>query len=116
MSSKYNEVKIEGPEVYQNCKSLLQTSVLLCKLVTNKKVASGFCLMTNGHITKEDLVTNKESFQFYFDNEKKTREIKLDTDERYSKYILIIRKKQYTAFYIFELSNLLTTLQKNFFF
>ena len=105
MSSKYNEGKIEGPEVYQNCISLLQTSVSLCKLVINKKVALGFliklvkdqddffCLMTNENIIKEDLIAKKESFQFYFDNEKKTREIKLDPEERYSKYILIIRKK-----------------------
>ena len=96
--SKRNEEKIVGSELYQNDISLLQASTSLCKLVTNKKIASGFliklfkdqedffCLMTNENIIKEDLIAKKESFQFYFDNEKKTREIKLDTNERYKKF------------------------------
>jgi len=95
--SRRNEEKIVGSELYQNDISLLQASASLCKLVTNKKIASGFliklfkdqedffCLMTNEHIIREDMVAKKENFLFYFDNEKKTREIKLDADERYIK-------------------------------
>lgn len=86
--TKHNEDKIVGSELYQNDISLMQASASLCKLVTNKKIASGFliklfkdqedffCLMTNEHVFREDMVTKKENFLFYFDNEKKTREIK----------------------------------------
>ena len=95
--SKRNEEKMVGSELYQNDISLLQASASLCKLVTNKKIASGFliklfkdqedffCLMTNEHVIRIDMVAKKENFLFYFDNEKKTREIKLDADERYIK-------------------------------
>ena len=95
--SKRNEEKIVGSELYRNDISLLQASTSLCKLVTDKKIASGFliklfkdqedffCLMTNEHVIREDMVKRKENFLFYFDNEKKTREIKLDADERYIK-------------------------------
>ena len=94
--SRRNEEKIVGSELYLNDISLLQASTSLCKLVTNKKIASGFliklfkdqedffCLMTNEHVIREGMVTKKENFLFYFDNEKKTREIKLDQNERYS--------------------------------
>ena len=95
--TKNNEEKIVGSDLYQNNISLLQASVSLCKILTNKKIASGFliklfidqedffCLMTNEHVIREDMVTKKINFLFYFDNEKKTREIKLDTNERYIK-------------------------------
>ena len=100
--SKRNEEKIVGSELYQNDISLLQASTSLCKLVTNKKIASGFliklfkdqedffCLMTNEHVIRENMVAKKENFLFYFDNEKKTREIKLDVDERYIKISKIL--------------------------
>ena len=38
----------------------------------------------------EDMVAKKENLLFYFDNEKKSREIKLDTDERYIKSFIDI--------------------------
>ena len=46
--------------------------------------------MTNEHIIMEDMVAKKENLLFYFDNEKKSREIKLDTDERYIKSFINI--------------------------
>ena len=78
--SRRNEEKIVGSELYHNDISLLQASTSLCKLVTNKKIASGFliklfkeqedffCLMTNEHIIREDMLAKKENFLFYFDN------------------------------------------------
>ena len=95
IESKQNEEKCS--RIYLADISLLQASASLCKLITNEKVASGFliklfkvqedffCLMTNEHIIREDMVAKKENFLFYFDNEKQTREIKLDTNERYIK-------------------------------
>ena len=97
ISTKNNEGIMEGSELYQNDISLLQASTSLCKLVISKKIATGFliklfkdqedffCLMTNEHIIMEDMVAKKENLLFYFDNEKKSKEIKLDTDERYIK-------------------------------
>ena len=96
-SIKLNEGIIEDSELNQNDISLLQASASLCKLVTNKKIASGFliklfkdqddffCLMANEHIIMEDMVAKKENLLFYFDNEQKSREIKLDIKERYIK-------------------------------
>ncbi len=93
IESKQNQEK--GSRIYQADISLLQASASLCKLVTNEKVSSGFliklfkdqeyffCLMANEHIIREDMVGKKENFLFYFDNEKQTREIKLDANERY---------------------------------
>ena len=87
--SKRNEEKIVGSELYQNDISLLQASTSLCKLVTNKKIASGFliklfkdqedffCLMTNEHVIRENMVAKKENFLFYFDNEKKNKRNKI---------------------------------------
>ena len=93
IESKQNQEK--GSRIYQADISLLQASASLCKLVTNEKVSSRFliklfkdqeyffCLMANEHIIREDMVGKKENFLFYFDNEKQTREIKLDANERY---------------------------------
>ena len=81
-SIKSNEGIMEGSELYQNDISLFQASTSLCKLVTSKKIATGFliklfkdqedffCLMTNEHIIMEDMVAKKENLLFYFDNEK----------------------------------------------
>ena len=40
--SRRNEEKIVGSELYLNDISLLQASTSLCKLVTDKKIASGY--------------------------------------------------------------------------
>ena len=93
--SKNKENKIVDSTLFRNDISLLQTTASLCKMKTNDKISSGFliklfkdkkdffCLMTNAHVITKDMVENQESFMFYFDNEKKTKKIKLDQNERY---------------------------------
>ena len=95
--TKNNENKMIGSMLIRNDISLLQATVSLCKIITNGKIASGFliklfkdekdffCLMTNEHVITKEMVENKDNFIFYFDNEKKTKEIKLDQNERYIK-------------------------------
>ena len=70
----------------------------LCFIETSYKRASGFlikfmknnedfcCLMTNEHIVEKELVENKESIIFYYDNKKERREIILDKGNRYIKH------------------------------
>ena len=70
----------------------------LCYIKTPYKRASGFlikfvknnedfyCLMTNEHIVEKELVENKESIIFYYDNKKERREIILDKGNRYIKH------------------------------
>ena len=70
----------------------------LCFIETPYKRASGFlikfmknnedfcCLMTNEHIVEKELVENKESIIFYYDNKKERREIILDKGNRYIKH------------------------------
>ena len=95
--TKNNENKMIGSMLIRNDISLLQATVSLCKIITNGKIGSGFliklfkdekdffCLMTNEHVITKEMVENKDNFIFYFDNEKKTKEIKLDQNERYIK-------------------------------
>ena len=70
----------------------------LCFIETPNGIASGFlikfmknnedfcCLMTNEHIVEKELVENKESIIFYYDNKKERREIILDKGNRYIKH------------------------------
>ena len=70
----------------------------LCFIETSYKRASGFlikfmknnedfcCLMTNEHVVGKELVENKESIIFYYDNKKERREIILDKGNRYIKH------------------------------
>ena len=95
--AKKNENMMPYSDIHRNNISILQLLSSLCKIQTNRTMASGFliklfkgqedffCLMTNEHVITKDMVANHEKFLFYFDNEKKTREIPLDEKERYIK-------------------------------
>ena len=92
-----NQNKFIDSPLITNDISILQASKSLCKIHMQGKLSSGFlikffkvqedffCLLTNEHCITKDMIAKKEKFFFYFDNETETREIVLDTDERFIK-------------------------------
>ena len=92
-----NQNKFSNSDLVPNDISLLQASKSLCKIYIKDSLSSGFlikffkdtenffCLMTNEHSVTKENVAKKEKMFFYFDNEAETREILLDTEERFIK-------------------------------
>ena len=78
-------------------KSILKASKSLCKIEISSNSFSGFlikflrhkkefyCLMLKGKIITQDLLDETNSIIFSYDNEKKSKKINLNPDERYIK-------------------------------
>ena len=95
--SRKNESIQKGSDLIQNDKALFQASKSICKIETRNKMGSGFlirffkgeekffCLMTNEHIINKDMIERKETITFYFDIESESRDLILNSNERYIK-------------------------------
>ena len=74
--------------------AILRPSKSICKIVTPNTISSGFlikffkgeedffCLLTNNHVITNDLIEQKITISFYYDNESKPKEISLNGNER----------------------------------
>ena len=74
--------------------AILRHSKSICKIVTPSTIYSGFlikffkgeedffCLITNNHIITKDLIEQKITISFYYDNESKPKDINLNRNER----------------------------------
>ena len=94
---RHNEGDIEGSKMFKLSKSILKTSRSLVKIDTSFQMGTGFfikfflkdedffCLMTNEHVITKELIKERKNINFYYDFESKTKEICLNTDERYIK-------------------------------
>ena len=88
------EAKIINSKIMHIPKEFLKTVKSLCKIMTEKKISSGFliklfrgdddffCLMTNEHVVTNDMIEQNQKIIFYYDNETKRREIYLNSKER----------------------------------
>ena len=94
--NKMPEVYIAGSELSDlapllNIFSILNVAKSICKIIKpNKDAGSGFlinlsskekpfyCLMTNEHVISENMIKEKETITFYYDNESERRTIKLE--------------------------------------
>ena len=95
--SRKNESIQKGSDLIQNDKALLQASKSICKIEIRNIMSSGFlirffkgeekffCLMTNEHIINKDMIERKETITFYFDIELESRDLILNSNERYIK-------------------------------
>ena len=96
--SKINEGIIVGSSLIQfPPPAVFNPSKSICKIVIPTKTSSGFfikffkgeedffCLMTNEHMITKQLIRKKEIISLYYDNERKVKEIQLNTNERYIK-------------------------------
>ena len=95
---KLYELKIKSCEIIKLDPSIANVSKSLCKIETSLAVSSGFliklfkdeedfyCLMTNEHVITKDMIKNKDTINFYYDNNNtKIKVISLNTNERYIK-------------------------------
>ena len=85
-----NTLNIIDINIYNSIKSV-------CKIITNIGVGTGFliklyknnkeffCLMTNQHVLKEELINLNQKIIIYFDAQNERREIILNKDERFIK-------------------------------
>ena len=94
--NKMPEVYIAESELFDlapllNMFSILNVAKSICKIIKpNKDAGSGFlinlsskkkpfyCLMTNEHVISENMIKEKETITFYYDNESERRTIKLE--------------------------------------
>ena len=84
-------------EMHRLDKSIANVSKSICKIYAQDKVSSGFlikffkrdqdffCLMTCEHVITTKMIEQQETINIFYDNESKTREIKLNPDERFIK-------------------------------
>jgi hypothetical protein len=90
-----NEVLIPGSEMYPIDSCLYEVCRSICKIITPKKVGTGFfiklykngktlfSLMTNEHVVERGMIENKETIEVSYDNQKKRIKITLNKDERF---------------------------------
>ena len=84
-------------EMHQLDKSIANASKSICKIFAKDKVSSGFliklfkrdqdffCLITCEHVITTKMIKKRNTINMYYDNESKSREIKLNPDERFIK-------------------------------
>ena len=95
---KKYELKIKECEIINLDPSIAIASKSICKIETSFSIASGFlikffkdeqdfyCMMTNEHIITKDMIKNKDTIHFYYDNNiYKIKKINLNSNERYIK-------------------------------
>ena len=97
MKERENECETNGSEIIKINKCIYKVCKSICKIIVEKSIGSGFliklyrgnkpfyCLMTNEHVIKKEMIELKETIEIYYDNEYERREIKLDKEERYIK-------------------------------
>ena len=94
-----NEIKNENDEKNSNIKaidiSIHEVCKSICKITYENKVGTGFfiklykdqkdlfCLMTNHHVIKKEIIDVKQVINVLFNYEKKIIQIKLDRDQRF---------------------------------
>ena len=98
-----NKQKVPRENVYNPEARIIHSEIIpipeaiiksLCKIVTRNKLSSGFliklfrgnddffCLMTNEHVIKNNMIRLNQKIIFYFNNQSKRREIYLNSEER----------------------------------
>ena len=90
-SKNIPEVRIISSEIIPIPEAIIKS---LCKIVIGKKLSSGFliklfrgnddffCLMTNEHVIKNNMIRQNQKIIFYYNNQSKRREIYLNSEER----------------------------------
>ena len=75
--------------------NIMEIGKSICKIITSKSLGTGFliklnkmnkqfyCLMTNEHVIKQNIISNKETIIIFNDNQRKNFELKLDKNERF---------------------------------
>ena len=99
-----------GSHLYKIPSSIPKALKSLCKIEIGNTISSGFfikffkneedffCLMTNEHIIKKEMINQGIKINIYYDNEEKVKEIELNTDERFIKdFTDIIEEKNIDA-------------------
>ena len=95
---KKYELKIKDCEIINLDPSIAIASKSICKIETSFSISSGFlikffkndqdffCMMTNEHIITKEMIKNKDTIHFYYDNNiYKIKKINLNSNERYIK-------------------------------
>ena len=84
-------------EMHRLDKSNPNVSKSICKIFAKDKVSSGFliklfkrdqdffCLITCEHVITTKMIEKRNTINMYYDNESKSREIKLNPDEKFIK-------------------------------
>ena len=75
--------------------NIMEIGKSICKIITSKSLGTGFliklnkknkqfyCLMTNEHVIKQNMISNKETIKVFYDNQRKNFELELDKNERF---------------------------------
>ena len=91
---RINEVEIKKSNLKPLDKNIIKVSPSVCKVMTNISNGTGFliklnrnnnilfCLMTNEHVIKREMVENKEDIKIKYDCELKDININLDNTKR----------------------------------
>ena len=94
---RINEDIIKNSKIEKIDKCLYKVTKSICKIITSKNAGSGFliklykgnkpfyCLMTNEHVIRKEIIELKEKIEIYYDNEYERKEIELNKEERYIK-------------------------------
>ena len=102
LNDRINEVQIKNSDFKPIDISINIVSPSICKIIANKFFGTGFlikfninnsiifCLMTNEHILKREMVENKDDIEIKYDYERKGFYITLDNTKRIIKDFLDI--------------------------
>ena len=75
--------------------NIMEIGKSICKIITSKSLGTGFliklnkknkqfyCLMTNEHVIKQNMISNKETIKVFYDNQRKNFELELNKNERF---------------------------------
>ena len=75
--------------------NIMEIGKSICKIITSKSLGTGFliklskmnkqlhCLMTNEHVIKQNMISNKETIKVNYDNQHKNFERELNKNERF---------------------------------
>ena len=94
---RINEVEIKKSDLKTIDKNIIKVSPSVCKIMTNISNGTGFliklnrknnilfCLMTNEHVIKREMVENQEIIKIVYDCESKEININLDKYQKINK-------------------------------
>ena len=96
MDSQYiiNQAIMRDPDL-NPINNIMEIGKSICKIITSKSLGTGFliklnkknkqfyCLMTNEHVIKQNMISNKETIKVFYDNQRKNFELELDKNERF---------------------------------
>ncbi len=92
MNERIDEVKFSNSEFKPISKLLYDTNKSICKIITpDNRLATGFLikiennnyLITSNNIISEEMINLKKEIVIYYDNQNKTKNIKLDKNIRF---------------------------------